>query len=167
MSSAGDVVGVVVCLVGMILFSAFLDYLCSSMAEPQEAGAATSRRRAPPSDGHRRRVPPSNGDRVVPRPQPAPPVTTVEMAARTKKEPLVCTYRRAHGWPAATCAVCLAELEDGVNIRVLRVCKHYFHASCVSEWLLEHKTCPLCRAPLDPVADAASPPSDDDMYYST
>ena len=125
--SAGEVVAIVCSLVGTLLLATFLDCLCS-IEEPQEAAnAATTSRR--------RRAPPSNRDKVVvPRQQPAP-VTTVEMAARTK-EPLVCTYLRAHGWPVATCAVCLAELTDGVNVRVLPVCVNYFHASCVGEWLL-------------------------------
>ncbi|WVZ48905.1 LOW QUALITY PROTEIN: hypothetical protein U9M48_000299 [Paspalum notatum var. saurae] len=87
-----------------------------------------------------------------PAPAPTAParLTTVEMAMRRSAEPIVCTYRKADGWSEATCAVCLAELADGVTVRVLPVCVHYFHASCIGEWLLAHHTCPLCRAPLHP-----------------
>ena len=46
------------------------------------------------------------------------------------------------------CGVCLADLEDGVAVRVLPACMHYFHAACIGEWLRGHETCPLCRAPL-------------------
>ena len=92
-----------------------------------------------------------------PAPAPTAParLTTVEMAMRRSAEPIVCTYRKADGWSEATCAVCLAELDDGVSVRVLPVCMHYFHASCIGEWLLAHHTCPLCRAPLHPPVAAA------------
>ncbi|WVZ48948.1 hypothetical protein U9M48_000334 [Paspalum notatum var. saurae] len=114
-------------------------------------------RRSPSSSG-------GGGTTVGPRQQQQPPapaptaparLTTVEMAMRRSAEPIVCTYRKADGWSEATCAVCLAELADGVTVRVLPVCMHYFHASCIGEWLLAHHTCPLCRAPLHPPVAAA------------
>ncbi|WVZ48955.1 hypothetical protein U9M48_000340 [Paspalum notatum var. saurae] len=114
--------------------------------EPTTRGGGGSLR-APPRMGRA-------GERVVARPQQ--PVAAVEMVRSKQPEALVCTYRRADGWPEATCAVCLAELDDGVAVRVLPVCMHYFHSSCVGEWLLTHLTCPLCRAPLHPGAGASS-----------
>ncbi|KAF3453030.1 hypothetical protein FNV43_RR03463 [Rhamnella rubrinervis] len=43
------------------------------------------------------------------------------------------------------CYICLAEYEEGDNIRVLP-CHHEFHMSCVDKWLKEiHGVCPLCR----------------------
>ncbi|XVE98470.1 hypothetical protein REPUB_Repub03eG0109300 [Reevesia pubescens] len=43
------------------------------------------------------------------------------------------------------CYICLAEYEEGDNIRLLP-CQHEFHMSCVDKWLKEiHGVCPLCR----------------------
>ncbi|KAJ1256672.1 hypothetical protein BS78_K334400 [Paspalum vaginatum] len=121
--------------------------------EAQEAEAAGLHRAPAPSSsggggdsttvGHRQQQPPA----------PARVTVEEEMALRSSSaEPVLCTYRKAEGWAEATCAVCLAELADGVTVRVLPVCMHYFHAACVGEWLLAHHSCPLCRAPLDPPA---------------
>ncbi|KAI5416037.1 uncharacterized protein LOC127073450 isoform X1 [Lathyrus oleraceus] len=49
------------------------------------------------------------------------------------------------GNDAEQCYICLAEYEDGDQIRVLP-CKHEYHMSCVDKWLKEiHGVCPLCR----------------------
>nr|KYP57370.1 RING finger protein 13 [Cajanus cajan] len=43
------------------------------------------------------------------------------------------------------CYICLAEYEEGDQIRVLP-CFHEYHKSCVDKWLKEiHGVCPLCR----------------------
>ncbi|XP_027331838.1 uncharacterized RING finger protein C4G3.12c-like isoform X3 [Abrus precatorius] len=43
------------------------------------------------------------------------------------------------------CYICLAEYEEGDQIRVLP-CNHEYHMSCVDKWLKEiHGVCPLCR----------------------
>ncbi|KAK9077845.1 hypothetical protein SSX86_006183 [Deinandra increscens subsp. villosa] len=45
----------------------------------------------------------------------------------------------------AQCYICLAEYEDGDEVRVLS-CHHEFHKSCIDKWLKEiHRICPLCR----------------------
>ena len=44
------------------------------------------------------------------------------------------------------CAVCLLELTDGDELRVLPLCAHAFHADCIDVWLCAHASCPLCRA---------------------
>lgn len=50
------------------------------------------------------------------------------------------------GSDAEQCYICLAEYEDGDQIRVLP-CKHEYHMLCVDKWLKEiHGVCPLCRS---------------------
>ncbi|KAF2304240.1 hypothetical protein GH714_028804 [Hevea brasiliensis] len=50
------------------------------------------------------------------------------------------------------CAVCLVHLRDHDVVRELRNCCHVFHKECIDRWVDHdhdnHKTCPLCRAPL-------------------
>lgn len=43
-----------------------------------------------------------------------------------------------------SCSVCLSNFGKGETIRVLP-CKHYFHASCVDQWLGVNASCPNCR----------------------
>ncbi|CAL4984311.1 unnamed protein product [Urochloa decumbens] len=130
------VAGVVVGLAAIALLAKLLHLCLRSLKDDDDAGRG--------------------GDRGITRPQPQPPApaaVAVEMVRSVG--PLVCTYRRADGWREASCAVCLAELADGDAVRVLPACMHYFHAECVGEWLRAHRTCPLCRAPLDPTTAAA------------
>jgi len=42
------------------------------------------------------------------------------------------------------CAVCLDLFERNQVVRVIP-CGHEFHASCVDEWLITRRTCPLCK----------------------
>lgn len=48
------------------------------------------------------------------------------------------------------CAVCLAEFQEGDELRVLPKCSHAFHVPCIDTWLSSHTTCPLCRASIMP-----------------
>ncbi|XBH94177.1 hypothetical protein VPH35_085002 [Triticum aestivum] len=52
------------------------------------------------------------------------------------------------------CAICLAELARGDEVRVLPHCGHGFHAACVDVWLLSSSTCPSCRRALVVVSPA-------------
>ncbi|KAI3411619.1 uncharacterized protein J3R85_017799 [Psidium guajava] len=61
-----------------------------------------------------------------------------------------------------TCAVCFSPLMEGDEVRVLRNCRHLYHRECLDRWVgcdpdhdrdrpddrSNHRTCPLCRAPL-------------------
>ncbi|XP_045107169.1 protein goliath-like isoform X2 [Portunus trituberculatus] len=42
------------------------------------------------------------------------------------------------------CAVCIEHYQTGEAVRTLP-CKHLFHRCCVDPWLLEHRTCPMCK----------------------
>ncbi|PON45220.1 43kDa postsynaptic protein [Parasponia andersonii] len=44
-----------------------------------------------------------------------------------------------------TCPICLSEYQSKETLRTIPECNHYFHASCVDEWLKMNATCPLCR----------------------
>lgn len=43
------------------------------------------------------------------------------------------------------CAVCLCEFTELDQLRLLPLCSHAFHISCIDTWLLANSTCPLCR----------------------
>lgn len=47
------------------------------------------------------------------------------------------------------CAVCLCELEDGEEVRLLPKCNHGFHVECIDMWFHSNSTCPLCRRLID------------------
>ncbi|TVU27578.1 hypothetical protein EJB05_19069, partial [Eragrostis curvula] len=44
------------------------------------------------------------------------------------------------------CTICLAELAEGEELRVLPHCGHAFHVACIDTWLGAHASCPSCRA---------------------
>lgn len=48
----------------------------------------------------------------------------------------------------AECTICIDELHKGDEVTVLP-CTHWFHGECVTMWLKEHNTCPICRAPIE------------------
>nr|XP_043637524.1 RING-H2 finger protein ATL3-like isoform X2 [Erigeron canadensis] len=43
------------------------------------------------------------------------------------------------------CSVCLCEVQQGEDIRILPKCHHAFHAECIDMWFHSHSTCPICR----------------------
>jgi hypothetical protein len=48
------------------------------------------------------------------------------------------------GESALQCSVCLCDVEDGEEVRVLP-CLHRYHLGCIDRWLGEHRTCPVCK----------------------
>ncbi|KAE8702140.1 RING-H2 finger protein ATL74 [Hibiscus syriacus] len=56
------------------------------------------------------------------------------------------TIRYENGERRCTdCAICLEEFKDGDSCKALSKCKHLYHRSCIDQWLLQHRSCPLCR----------------------
>jgi Ring finger domain len=51
-----------------------------------------------------------------------------------------------NGKELITCAVCLADIEEGEVARTM-TCKHAFHSECIGMWLRTKPACPTCRAP--------------------
>ncbi|XP_042312459.1 E3 ubiquitin-protein ligase RNF149 [Sceloporus undulatus] len=45
---------------------------------------------------------------------------------------------------AENCAVCIENYKPKDTVRILP-CKHVFHRHCIDPWLLEHRTCPMCK----------------------
>nr|CAD1817623.1 unnamed protein product [Ananas comosus var. bracteatus] len=58
--------------------------------------------------------------------------------------------RRGEGEGDGTCAVCLADFEEGEAVRVLPECAHCFHVACIDAWLRARTSCPVCRAEIAP-----------------
>ncbi|XP_053474448.1 E3 ubiquitin-protein ligase RNF128a [Ictalurus furcatus] len=48
------------------------------------------------------------------------------------------------GPDADSCAVCIESYKPGDVLSVL-TCNHFFHKACVEPWLMEHRTCPMCK----------------------
>jgi Ring finger domain len=46
---------------------------------------------------------------------------------------------------ATDCAICLCDFEAGDEVVALP-CIHFFHSQCVKAWLVQTRTCPLCRS---------------------
>ncbi|NXN07496.1 RN128 ligase, partial [Indicator maculatus] len=43
-----------------------------------------------------------------------------------------------------TCVVCIELYKPNEVVRIL-TCNHLFHKNCIDPWLLEHRTCPICK----------------------
>ncbi|OWM84079.1 E3 ubiquitin-protein ligase RHA2A [Punica granatum] len=109
-------------------------------------------------------------------PSPAPSASKVS-ARRIRQNLALTNYgdimvRHGHGRPGCeTCAVCLSLLGEADEVRELRNCSHVFHRECIDRWVdhdrpddldlgrdcddgdddensSNHRSCPLCRAPL-------------------
>lgn len=52
-----------------------------------------------------------------------------------------------------TCAICLKNVNKFQRYLANTFCDHIFHHGCISTWLKNHSTCPLCRKEYIPVLD--------------
>jgi hypothetical protein len=48
------------------------------------------------------------------------------------------------------CAICLEDYKEGDPMRAINICFHYFHGTCITEWINKVRSgpayCPLCKA---------------------
>ncbi|CAL5409939.1 unnamed protein product [Camellia sinensis] len=63
-------------------------------------------------------------------------------------------HRLSQGEDDRECSVCLSNIIEEAIVRLLPNCKHLFHEDCIDVWLRSHMTCPVCRAMVDPGAQA-------------
>ena len=42
------------------------------------------------------------------------------------------------------CVICRETIDDGEIIRTIK-CSHYFHIDCIDRWLINNRTCPVCK----------------------
>ncbi len=47
-----------------------------------------------------------------------------------------------------TCSLCMDTIGEGANVYDFS-CTHKFHVECIGPWLVDHSTCPNCRACTD------------------
>ena len=52
------------------------------------------------------------------------------------------------GEEGVSCAICLVEMEDGDEMRVLK-CTHAYHRECIDQWLERKTLCPQCIRKID------------------
>nr|XP_043614142.1 NEP1-interacting protein 1-like [Erigeron canadensis] len=46
------------------------------------------------------------------------------------------------------CSICLQDFEVGNSAGIFPKCEHKFHPKCISQWLVTHNSCPVCRRTL-------------------
>ena len=67
-------------------------------------------------------------------------------------------HATAEGCGVTGCAICLEEFEDGEEVTVMPCSRgHEFHPGCITEWLGQSNTCPLCRHALPTDVDDDDP----------
>lgn len=56
------------------------------------------------------------------------------------------------------CAICQEPMEEGSEKAIRLPCTHTFGKRCITQWLLEHDSCPQCRRIILPHPQAQPPP---------
>lgn len=96
-----------------------------------------------------------------------PPATQADIDALPRKKVSEDMLGPEH---TAECSICMDEVNIGEQVTELP-CKHWFHHTCVSAWLIEHDTCPHCRKGItthpESGADAQAPASGAQAFTSS
>ena len=50
----------------------------------------------------------------------------------------------AEGETMSECSICLESYRSGQEVSIL-ACSHEYHSSCIGEWMLKNRSCPMCR----------------------
>ncbi|CAN9507292.1 unnamed protein product [Ophioblennius macclurei] len=58
------------------------------------------------------------------------------------------------------CAVCIESYREGEVVTVL-TCKHVFHQECIEPWLLQKRTCPMCKCNIMKALGVEDEPKED------
>ncbi|KAF5002347.1 hypothetical protein FGRMN_358 [Fusarium graminum] len=75
----------------------------------------------------------------------APPATD-EALRKLERKPVDKQMLGSEG--KAECTICIDEMNEG-DMATFLPCHHWFHEECVTLWLKEHNTCPICRTPIE------------------
>jgi hypothetical protein len=55
------------------------------------------------------------------------------------------------------CGICQDTFQEDSPVRQIRRCGHYYHLSCIEQWLANHQTCPLCMQNVMEVGEREDP----------
>jgi len=80
--------------------------------------------------------------------QQAPPTSTRVLANLPKRKWTATQGTAGDGQAGDECAICLSAYQEGDDMSVLP-CKHQLHTECLTPWLKQTNSCPLCRYQLD------------------
>ncbi|CAF1039867.1 unnamed protein product [Adineta ricciae] len=50
----------------------------------------------------------------------------------------------SNGETGSECSICLENYRSGQEVSIL-ACSHEYHSSCIGEWMLKNRSCPMCR----------------------
>uniref|UniRef100_A0A8C8FBZ8 RING-type domain-containing protein n=1 Tax=Oncorhynchus tshawytscha TaxID=74940 RepID=A0A8C8FBZ8_ONCTS len=70
------------------------------------------------------------------------------------------------GPDADTCAVCIDVYKSGDVLTIL-TCNHFFHKTCIEPWLMEHRTCPMCKCDILKALGVEQPEEDQPSHQLT
>jgi hypothetical protein len=53
--------------------------------------------------------------------------------------------KKGHKIYDSSCTICLDGIDNGELLRRIKLCKHTFHAKCLTDWINVDETCPNCK----------------------